>query len=277
VVEIIQMVEEVGLKEPALVVGLDGWVNAGSAGTLAAAALAQGGAMVARFDSDGVFDYRMTRPTLEFRNGVLGDVEFPELVIRAVRPEGRDLLVLSGTEPNWNWRRVAADVAELCVRFGVIDYVGIGGVPWAAPHTRPVSVMTTSTSAERIPSAPDAMQGVLRVPGAAVNVIEARVAAAGVPTIGFWARVPNYVGTDYPQAAVALVERVTKHLGVSIEVAALQREAEEQATQLAAAIDQRPEVRTMVEQLEQAHDTAMGVSGEDLATEIERFLRGEGH
>ena len=32
----------------------------------------------------------------------------------------------------------------------------------------------------------------------------------------------------------------------------------------------------MVEQLEQVHDATVSVSGEDLATEIERFLREEG-
>jgi hypothetical protein len=40
-----------------------------------------------------------------------------------------------------------------------------------------------------------------------------------------------------------------------------------------AIIDQRPDVRSMVEQLEQVYDSTTGVTGEDLAAEIERFLR----
>jgi hypothetical protein len=44
------------LDEPVVVVALDGWVDAGSAATEAAATLAQGGRVVATFDADSIFD-----------------------------------------------------------------------------------------------------------------------------------------------------------------------------------------------------------------------------
>ena len=42
----------------AVVVALDGWVDAGSAATAAAGALAEGGRVIATFDADSIFDYR---------------------------------------------------------------------------------------------------------------------------------------------------------------------------------------------------------------------------
>ena len=57
------------LKEPTVVVALDGWVDAGSAATNAATTLAQGGRVVATFDADSIFDYRARRPTLEIVHG----------------------------------------------------------------------------------------------------------------------------------------------------------------------------------------------------------------
>ena len=51
---------------PSLVVALDGWVDAGSAATTAAALIGRGRAnVVATFDADRLFDYRARRPTLE--------------------------------------------------------------------------------------------------------------------------------------------------------------------------------------------------------------------
>lgn len=275
-VDLVQ-IEEVGpLRRAALVVALDGWVNAGSAGTLAAETVASGGSTVAVFDTDALYDYRMQRPTVEFHSGVLRSVEWPELTVTAVAGSTRDVLVLTGAEPNWNWREFSASVVMLCEKLQVAEYVGIGGVPWAAPHTRPTTIMTTSTSSERISAGADRPHGLLRVPGAAVNVIEDAVGRRGLPTVGFWARVPNYVGSDYPAAAMALVEKVSGHLGMAFVLDVLAREASEHRAQLDAAMEQRADVRAMVEQLEQVHDAASVVSGEDLAAEIERFLRDQG-
>ena len=269
----IQVFETGPLVTPALVVALDGWVNAGSAGTLAAQTVAAGGEVIATVDPDALFDYRMLRPTIDFEDGVLERVEWPSLTISRASAGGRDLLVLSGPEPNWNWRRLAATLVETARGWGVVEYVSVGGVPWAVPHTRPITIITTASSRERLQADPDRPEGLLRVPGSAVSAVEFEFAQAGVPTIGFWARVPNYVGSAFPSAAMALVERLSSHLGVGFDLDDLQRQTSDHLMQLEGVLDQRPDVRSMVEQLEQVYDSTTGVSGEDLAAEIERFLR----
>ena len=65
------------MNEPTVVVALDGWVDAGSAATNAAATLAQGGRIVASFDADSIFDYRARRPTLEIVHGRPRSLEWP--------------------------------------------------------------------------------------------------------------------------------------------------------------------------------------------------------
>ncbi|MDH4117331.1 MAG: PAC2 family protein [Acidimicrobiia bacterium] len=257
---------------PTLVVALDGWVNAGSAGTLAAEVIAGSDAVpVARFDSDLLYDYRMLRPSIDFQDGVLSSVAWPQLSVTRVAWEGRDILVMTGSEPNWNWQRMCGALVDAARAWGVVEFVGVGGVPWAAPHTRPVTVMTTSTSPDRLTGVHP--EGLLRVPGAAVSAFEHAMALAGVATIGFWARVPNYVGAAFPAAALAVAERVGDHLGLDFDTADLAVSAKEQRTQLDDLVAQRADVSAMVEQLEQLYDTSDVVSGEDLAAEIERFLR----
>ena len=261
------------LTAPVLVVAFSGWVSAGMAGTLTADHLAGEGPVVATFDADSLFDYRANRPTIDFVEGVMDDIEWPEMTLRHIERGGRDLLVVSGAEPNWNWRTLSREIAELALNLGIVEHVSLGGVPWATPHTRPTSVIMTASKPELVSPDSERPQGLLRVPGAAVSIVEAAVAETGIPTYGFWARVPHYVGAAYYPAVLALVERAATHLGVSIPFGTLVEDAAEQREQLDTIIAGRPDAQAIVEQLEQLAAESDEVSGEELAAEIERFLQ----
>jgi hypothetical protein len=56
----------------------------------------------------------------------------------------------------------------------------------------------------------------------------------------------------------------------------LEEATTKQRAQLDALAQSRPEVKTMIDQLEGVVDAAESVSGEELAAEIERFLRQQG-
>lgn len=271
-----ELVDPGALTAPVLVVAFDGWVNAGNAGTTAADALAGDGDEIVTFDADALFDFRDTRPTFDFRQGVMEAIGWPRVTIRRRTVDGRDLLVLSGTEPSLAWNRLTAAVVELAGRFGVTEHVSLGGIPWAAPHTRPVTIITTGSSPDRIPPSDDHPEGLLRVPASAVSAVELAVARSGVPTIGFWARVPNYLGTAFHAAALALVARFGRHLEIELPTLELATEAAEQLIQIDAVVAARPDVRTLVEQLENLVDGQPPVTGEQIAAEIERFLRSGG-
>jgi predicted ATP-grasp superfamily ATP-dependent carboligase len=261
------------LDDPVLIVAFDGWVNAGEAGTRAAEVIADGGDIVAAFDSDALYDFRANRPTVTFVEGVMESVAWPSMDLVHVAHDGRDILVLAGVEPNWHWQQLATSIAELAHEIGVTQQISLGGIPWAAPHTRPVRTIVTSSDRARLDPADDHPEGRLQVPGAAVNIVAGEIAARGIPSTGFWARVPHYIGTTHHASALALLDRVSLHLGVALQTDELVAEADQQLGQLDAIADARPQVKALVEQLETLLDQQDEVSGEDLAAEIERFLR----
>ena len=259
---------------PALVVAFNGWVSAGGAGMATAEHLAAEGAEVANFDSDLLFDYRVNRPTLEFTEGIMDKIEWPEVRVRHRRLDGRDLLVLTGPEPNWRWQAFGESVADLAQELGVVQQVSLGGIPWAAPHTRPTIVVTTSSRPDLLSEDANFPAGVLRVPASAASVVERAIADRGIPTVGFWARVPHYVAGVYQPAVVTLVERVGRYLGVDVPLGGLVEAAGEQRRQLDSALSEQPEVAEIVNRLEELYDASGEVaSGEEIAAEIERFLR----
>lgn len=261
------------LRSPVLVAAFDGWVNAGEAGTAAAEFLAAGGDDLVEFDGDRLFDYRDTRPIATFQEGVVGALDWPSVTIVRRRTPHRDLLVLSGTEPSLGWRGFTTAVGDVAARLGVSEMVVLGGIPWAAPHTRPVTLITTASTAERLPSAADHPQGELTVPASIAAALDAEMIRRGIPTIGFWARIPNYLGTVFSAGALALLERLALHLGLELDLSVLVEAADRQRVHLDAITDGRPDIRTMVDQLEALVDAGTNASGEQLAAEIERFLR----
>lgn len=266
-----------GLVAPTLIAAFDGWVDAGSAATAAAARIADGGRVVATFDADRLYDYRSRRPTLEIVDGRPAMLTWPELVIRWRRLGERDVLVLSGPEPDFRWHELADDAVELAARLGVADWLSLGAIPAAVPHTRPVPILGTASRPGLLRAdVQPGPEGILRVPAAALSVIDMAVTGAGLPAVGYFAQVPHYVSGAYPGAAVELLRVVGLHVGEEITPGPLAEEAWQLRTRLdaAAAIDDA--TREHVERLEAMVDEARRPSGDDLISEIERFLRNGG-
>jgi hypothetical protein len=263
------------LTAPVLVAAFDGWIDAAGAATAAARAIAGEGDVIATFDDDAIFDYRSRRPVLDVVDGTLARLTWPEILMRRANIGGRDLVVLTGPEPDFKWRELGEAVMELAVRLGIVQWVSLGAIPAAVAHTRPTPVLATASAEGLLRE--DELQGpagLLRVPAAALSVIEMSVAGAGLPAVGFFAQVPNYVGGPYPSATIALLEHAGRHLGVEIPLGDLPEEAITQRANLDDLVAAQPEAREYLERLEEGPEEVP--SGDELASEIERFLREQG-
>src|SRR5687768_2870454 len=221
------------LVAPSFVVSFDAWVDAGSAATSAAAAVAGSGPVVADFDADLLYDYRARRPTLDILDGRPVSLSWPELHVRRARLGERDLLVLTGPEPDFRWRELAQELASLARELEVEQWISLGAIPAAVPHTRPVPILGTESAPGllrgRIQAGPD---GLLRVPSAAVSVLDMAASEAGIPAVGYFAQIPHYVSGVYPAAAVELLRALETHLDVEIPLGDLPAEAEQMRTRL---------------------------------------------
>jgi hypothetical protein len=118
--------------------------------------------------------------------------------------------------------------------------------------------------------------GTLRVPSAALSVLEHSVGAAGIPAIGYYAQVPHYISGPYPAAAVELLRAVGRHFGTDVGAIELNEEARLLRERLDAATTAEETTRTYVSRLEAMVDEERLPSGDDLISEIERFLRDRG-
>lgn len=267
------------LVAPAILAAFDGWIDAAGASTAAADQVAAGSRPIATFDADLLYDYRSRRPVLDIVDGTLTELTWPELTLRRTRIGGRDLLVLTGAEPDFRWRELGQDLQELALRLGVVEWVSLGSIPTAVPHTRPVPILATASREGLLHE--DEQQGpagLLRVPGAALSTIEMAAAGAGIPAVGFYAQVPHYVGGPFAAASIAILEHAGRHLGVELPLGPLPEEALAQRQRLDAVVHADEDSSTYVERLESVVDNQELPTGDELVSEIERFLqqRGEG-
>ena len=260
-----------------MIAAFDGWVDAGTAATTAAAHLAEGGDLVATFEGDQLFDYRARRPILEIRDGRMSSLAWRELTIRRVRFGERDLLILTGVEPDFRWREFADAVLDIAAQLGVAQWISLGAIPAAVPHTRAVPIIGTESEAGLLRGNVQAgPEGLLRVPAAAISVLEMMMARSGTTAVGYFAQVPHYVSGPYPVAALALLRAVERHVGVNIPAKSIEDEARQLGTHLDSLAKGDETTRAYVERLESMVDEERLPAGDELISEIERFLRETG-
>jgi predicted ATP-grasp superfamily ATP-dependent carboligase len=286
--EIFQVHGEPDLHRPVLVVALEGWVDAGLGATTAIAALLGQGPTepLVTFNGEHFLDQRARRPVARIVNGVTSELTWPRTVVRVGQDgAGLDVLYLVGPEPDFHWRAFIDAVVGLARSWRVRMVVGLGAFPAPAPHTRPVKLAATAPAAsadliERV----GIVQGELEVPAGVLSALELAFGDAGIPAISLWARVPHYVaGMPFPEASAALVDGLADMAGLSLDSAALRHAADSSRRQVDQLIADNNEHQAMVRKLEENIDAsegnAMGVdevpTGDEIAAELEKFLRGE--
>lgn len=281
------LVDEPMLHEPILIVMLTGWIDAAGAADAAAEALSKEceTSPIVRFDDDTFIDFRARRPTMELRDGVNTDLIWSTIEMRAGRSSsGRDVLVLTGPEPDMAWHRFARLISDLAVDLGVTRMIAFGAYPFAAPHTRGPRLSCSSPSTEVLANVTFARSSV-DVPAGMAAALEHALHARRIPTLGIWVQVPHYVvAMPYPAASVALLDGLTEVTGIEVAASALRAEVGPQRARIDASIDGNAEHLDMLRQLEELYDAAIDGevtdgpsiemrSGDELADEIQAFLR----
>jgi hypothetical protein len=264
------------LVAPVMVAAFDAWIDAGGASTTACSLIASPADVIATFDADALFDYRARRPVLDIVDGTLAELAWPSLVLKRARHGGRDLLVLSGPEPDFRWQELGQDLHALALQLGVVEWVSLGAIPAAVPHTRPVPILATASRPGLLREDENqGPEGLLRVPAAALSTIELTVSSSGIPAVGFFAQVPHYVSGPFAAATIAILEHAGRHVGAEFPLGSLPDEAATQRQRLDNLVASDPETQTYLERLEAIVDEQRIPSGDELASEIERFLSGE--
>lgn len=276
-------------RGPVLVHALEGFSDAGHAIRLAAKHLKDvlDIELVASFAIDELLDYRSRRPLMTFKTDHFTSYEDPELSLYALHDSvGTPFLLLAGMEPDLKWERFITAVRLLAERLDVRRTIGLGTIPMAVPHTRPMTLTAHANSRDLIADHTPWV-GEVQVPGSVSSLLEYRMAQHGHEVVGFTVHVPHYLAqTDYPAAAAALLEQVAKTGSLELPIAELTEAAADIRAKIDEQVEASPEVAQVVTALERQYDAFVAAqenrsllardedlpSGDELGAEFERFL-----
>ncbi len=283
------------LDKPVLIVMLQGWIDAAGAANdaMSAIELQIDPLPIATFDSDVFIDYRARRPTMEIREGRNTGIDWPTIDLHAGRDVGgKDVLILHGHEPDSAWQRFAAAVRTIATRMDVSMMVGLGAYPFPTPHTRPSNLSCTTPSVDLLTRF-SFLRSTVDVPAGMAAVLEEVLHDVGIPSIGLWAQVPQYLpGMTYPAASLALLRGLSAVADLRFDTASLEQESVIQTERLNRMVSRNSEHAEMVTKLEGAYDALMSPqlplpaieerpmmtesdipTPDELAAELEAFLR----
>lgn len=277
------------LDRPVLIMVLEGWIDAGYSAGTAAQTLLNGldTFPIATFDADQLLDHRARRPIMHLVDGVNTGLSWPGIELRGGTDlDGNDVLLLLGSEPDHLWRTFVTDALDLVQSFGTRMAVGLGAYPATVPHTRPV-VMSITASSTGLALASGLLRGSLDVPAGVQAAIEQECAVRDLDAMGLWAQVPHYVSGDatpYPAAGLALIEHLERVAGLSLPHGDLADAALRTRNRIDTAMAANGDHVDMLHALEQRHDQMVTQpedpadlpSADELAAEIEHFLRDQG-
>ena len=275
------------LTRPVLIAGFTGWNDAAEAASLAVSTVeeAWGAERFGGFEGEEFYDYQAIRPQIKLVDGVTRTVEWPQNVLSATgtKPlDGRDAILLSGPEPNFRWKSFCKGVVDLARGMDVSLVVTLGALLADVPHSRPTSVAANTQDpalVESLKLSASRYEG----PTGITGVLHRYCAEEGLPSVSLWASVPHYLpSVPSAPAALALLDNLRILLGGAVDLGHLERTSEDYQRQVSAAVAQDSDLSSYVSMLEERHDSqAEGgkrnlPSGDDLASELERFLREKG-
>jgi predicted ATP-grasp superfamily ATP-dependent carboligase len=271
------------LRRPALVVAFEGWSDAGDAATSSLSYLRSqlDATDFASIDPEEFFDFQAHRPIVKLNDAEIREIVWPQtrFSFATVPAAERDVVLLQGVEPSMRWATFTSLIIDVARTVEADIVVGLGALLAGRPHTRPIRVTGTATTpalASRFGLATPRYEG----PTGILGVLMDACRQADLPAVTLWAWVPHYLqGTPSPGASLSLLQRLASLIDLSIDLSDLEERTRSHRSRIEEAVGSDPEIATTVEELERqadAEDMTEMPSADDLAAEVEQYLRNQG-
>ena len=224
--DIIRRFEDPVLRRPIAIIAFGGWNDACDVASTSADFILDAHdktTVLADLESDPFYDFQQHRPMVEIRDGVTRSLTWPRLRFTSLeRPnDDRDIILVSGPEPNFQWKTFARSIVEVLDSYGVEEVLLVGAYVGAVSHASPVILSGVgSDSVSVIRSGMDSAN--YSGPTGIVAVVQGACKEAGIRSLSMWAPTPPYLsGNPFPRAVLAIVEKISDITNLHIDTVEL--------------------------------------------------------
>lgn len=266
--------------DPVAIVAFGGWGDAGDASSSVADHLMAQytSEELVSLSSETYYDYQVTRPlsvVIDQTDPQERQILWPTVSIGMAHLPSRDVVTITGPEPNLRWQQLCEVVCHKLTELGVRQVVVLGSMLSNIPHSRPFPVTASPVDAEsaaRLGVEVSDYEGPTGITGAMTAVLQGH----GFEVTSLWVALPHYVSDPpQPKASLALVRRVEALLDLRADWASFSSDAVAWERGVDELVESDEDIASYVELLENEKDATEEpeASGEAIAAEFERFLR----
>jgi predicted ATP-grasp superfamily ATP-dependent carboligase len=233
--------------------------------------------LIAEVDSEDYYDFQVNRPLIFVDGSMIRSLTWPGVQVFGLRnPNGdRDFILVRGVEPSMRWRAFATEILDLADDLEVELVITLGSMLADTPHTRAIPVSGTGAHpdiAQRLGVEVSRYEG----PTGILAVIQDGCVRRGIDAVALWAAVPHYANsTPSPKATLALLNGLEDFLEINLPQGELPDESRQWEESVSEMVKEDSDIEEYIKTLEESKDAneISDDSGEELAREVERFLR----
>ena len=250
----VRIEKKIEFQNSQMIIGLDGWVNAGKVSTFSVKYLIDklGAEKLGEISQGRFHDYAIHRPFVSIKEGLMRSYIPPKSIIYYWKGrDSPDLILLLGVEPYLDWPRYTDAVLKVAESVNVNRIYTIGGYLADVSSEDETLISSTTNNADLI----DELKkiGVVLTnytgPTSIYSEIMWRCKARRIDVISLWSAIPIYIEGIYPKAAYHILKKITCLAGIEIDLTDLKKKAESFKGEFERRIITPSEMRRLLENL----------------------------
>jgi proteasome assembly chaperone (PAC2) family protein len=279
--------EKPDLNKPYLIVGFDGWPNAGEVSSFALRHLVDrlGAKPFASIPTENFYQISSLRPTAIIREGRLIELKSSGNHFYYVKGSlSKDLILLYGVEPHLRWDVFAGLILDLAEGFHVQQLFTVGGTYDYIPHTIPPMVSALFNNEDLREKVIRAGLGLTEYSGP-ISIHTFILDAAkkrGLKAISLWGHAPQYLQTRNVKVVCSVLKRLMTLTEIEVDLSELEKAGDYFDQQVNHLVAEDPKLQEVISKLEEFYKRAEkipwppgreGEVKEDKVVYIQAFLK----
>jgi len=250
--------EKPTLNNPYLVIGFEGWPNAGEVASFALQHLI--GSLEARkfasIPTEKFYQVASLRPTAVIKEGRLIELKSQGNHFYYVKPPvSGDLILFYGVEPHLRWDLFTDLLLDVAGKFNVSQIFTVGGTYDYIPHTYPPLVSAVFNHEDLKEKVNQAGLGLTEYSGP-ISIHTFIIEAAkkrNVKAISLWGHAPQYLQTKNIKVVCSVLKRLIDLTGINVDLSDLEKASEYFEQQVNHLVEEDPKLQEVIRKLEEAY------------------------
>ena len=250
--------EKPNLNKPYLIIGFEGWPNAGDVSSFALQHLIDSlkAKRFASIPTENFYQTSSLRPMAVIKEGRLIELKSPANDFYHVKaPFFNDLILFHGVEPHLRWDRFAHLLLDLAEKFNVAQLFTIGGTYDYIPHTYPPMVSALFNHEDLREKVTQAGLGLTEYSGP-ISIHTFILEAAkkkGLKAISLWGHAPQYLQTKNIKVVCSVLKRLMDLTRIEVDLSDLEKAGEYFDQQVNHLVEEDPKLQKVISELEEVY------------------------